>query len=139
VTDAATLQAALNRSGHLLAHVEEGARSLHKEVDVGIDVAEIARLGKQLDAKVGDWVRASAFLDEDPIGRAFATCNGVAFSLAGHAKAAVGFSAMANRGSWKSRWDNVWSEWRRALAWRDQALETRGLHLAHRVASDAEG
>jgi hypothetical protein len=46
--------------------------------------------------------------------------------------AAVGFSSMANRSTWKSRWDQVWAEWLQALGWRDQVLASEGLRLAHR-------
>jgi hypothetical protein len=136
VTKPTDLAARLDKASHRLAVVEETARELHKAVDLGIDVADVARLGRQLDAATSDWVRAADFLEPGPVASAFAACNGVAFSLAGHAKAAVGFSAMAHRGAWKSRWDNVWSEWLRVLQWRDGVLATSGLRLAHRVESD---
>jgi hypothetical protein len=138
VTKATDLAAQLDKASRRLAVVEETARELHKAVELNIDVAEVARLGRQLDAATSDWASAAAFLDPGPVASAFATCNGVAFSLAGHAKAAVGFSAMANRGAWKSRWDNVWSEWLRAMQWRDRVLATSGLRLAHRVESDQD-
>ena len=130
------LAARLDKASHRLSIVEETARELHKAVDLGVDVGDVARLGRQLDAATSDWVRAAAFLEPGPVASAFTACNGVAFSLAGHAKAAVGFSAMANRSAWKSRWDNVWSEWLRVLQWRDGVLATSGLRLSHRVESD---
>jgi hypothetical protein len=136
VTKPLDLTARLDKASHRLAVVEETARELHKAVDLNIDVADVARLGRELDAATSDWARASDFLEPGQVASAFATCNGVAFSLAGHAKAAVGFSAMSNRGAWKSRWDNVWSEWLRVLQWRDRVLASSGLRLAHRVLSD---
>jgi hypothetical protein len=136
VTKPMDLEARLSNASHRLAVVEETARELHKAVELGIDVADVARLGRELDTATGDWVRATTFLQPGPVASAFTVCNGVAFSLAGHAKAAVGFSAMSNRGAWKSRWDNVWSEWLRVLQWRDSVLATAGLRLAHRVESD---
>ena len=45
--------------------------------------------------------------------------------------ASVGFGSMAQRTTWKSRWDNVWSGWLRTLARRDQVLEQAGLSLLH--------
>jgi hypothetical protein len=137
VTDLSDLQPQLDRAGPRLTAVEEAAGELRKSVEVGIDVSEVALLGRRLDATASDWVRSSSFLDDlGAVTGAFATCNGLAFSLAGHAKAAVGFSAMSHRSQWKSRWDNVWSEWDRALKWRDQVLAEHGLRVAHRVASD---
>jgi len=132
VTGDKDVQMQLNAVDRQLAAIEETARDLHKAVDVGIDVAEVALIGRQLDAKLRDWVRGSTFLGNGELARSFATCNGVGFSLAGHAEASVGFNAMSNRASWKARWDNVWSEWLRALAWRDQVLEAAGLTLEHR-------
>jgi hypothetical protein len=50
-------------------------------------------------------------------------------------RSVAGFSAMADRNAWKSRWDDVWSEWLRALQRRDQVLSDAGLRFAHRVES----
>jgi hypothetical protein len=136
VTQSTDLQASLDAASGRLSSVEQLARDLHKAVELGIDVSDVARLGKVLDAATSDWVAASSFLPPGDVASAFTTCNGVAFSLAGHAKAAVGFSAMANRATWKSRWDQVWGEWKRAVLWRDRVLELAGLHLAHRVDGD---
>jgi hypothetical protein len=130
------LQARLHVASRRLVRVEELACELNKAVELGIDVSEVARLGKDLDDATSEWVVASSFLPPGEVSGAFATCNGVAFSLAGHAKAAVGFSAMANRATWKARWDQVWSEWLRALLWRDHVLEGEALALPHRAEGD---
>ena len=130
------LQARLGVASRRLARVEELARELNKAVELGIDVSEVARLGKELDDATSEWALASAFLPPGEVASAFATCNGVAFSLAGHAKAAVGFSAMAHRSTWKARWDQVWSEWLRALLWRDRILDAAALSLPHRADGD---
>jgi hypothetical protein len=138
VTTPTDLAARLDKASRHLAVVEEVARDLHKAVELGIDVADVARLGRLLDAATSDWVRNTPAMDPGPVASALATCNGVAYSLAGHAKAAVGFSAMSHHSAWKSRWENVWSEWMRALQWRDRVLATSGLHLSHRVESDQD-
>ncbi len=137
MTEDRDLQSALDRSSPRLIALEETARELSKAVEVGVEVSDVASLGRKLDGVAADWVRGSSFLDDrGEITAVFATCNGLAFALAGHAKAAVGFSAMANRPGWKSRWDNVWSEWERAMKFRDHVLAEHGLELRHRVTSD---
>lgn len=136
MADLSNVQAQLDRATRRLMVVEETAQELQKAVEIGIDVGEVALLGRQLDASASDWVHSSSFLDDlGAVTTAFSTCNGLAFSLAGHAKAAVGFNAMSHRPAWKSRWDNVWSEWERALTWRDQVLAEHGLRLLHRIES----
>jgi len=46
------LQGRLDEVAPVLLAVEERALELHKAVDIGIDVGEIARLGRALDAAV---------------------------------------------------------------------------------------
>ena len=123
------VQRALRSASPRLVVLEDTAAELAKQVDLGVDVAEIARLGRLLDSQVVEWVEVSTFPQPDPVRHAFTTCNGIAFSLAGHARAAVGFGSMANRSAWKSRWDNVWGEWQRALLWLDRVLGESGLSL----------
>lgn len=125
------LQGRLDEVAPVLLAVEERALELHKAVDIGIDVGEIARLGRALDAAVTECTQATSFLEPGPLATAFASCSGLAHSVAGHAMASVGFGSMAQRTTWKSRWDNVWSGWLRTLARRDQVLEQAGLSLLH--------